>query len=120
MNLFSGGETGPREPESLERASRCSVNEYLLQAKGKRQKAKQNVSLSASRCVLAKSHAMKLAVPVSADSHSPQSHTQAKRVLMSVPRGDLALGQPPIWEEGERSGGAINPPNHSWGGRWRE
>lgn len=53
---------------------------------------------------------------VSADSRSPESHTQAKGVLTPLPRGDLALGQPRIREEGEGSGGAINPPNHSRGG----
>lgn len=92
------------------------MNEYLLQAKGKRQKAEQNVLLSASRRGLTKSRAAKPAVPVSADSRSPKSRTQAKRVLPPVPRGDLALGQPPIREEGEGSRGAINPPNHGPGG----
>lgn len=47
LNLFSSRETGPREPESLERAALGSVNENPLRAKGKRQKAKGNVSLSA-------------------------------------------------------------------------
>lgn len=41
LNLFSGGETGPRELRALNER-RCSVNEYLLQAKGKRQNSKMS------------------------------------------------------------------------------
>lgn len=62
--ISSLAEMGPRERESLERAACCSVNEYLLQAKGKRQKEKRNVLLSAYRRALTKSRAAKPAVRV--------------------------------------------------------
>lgn len=64
LHLLSCREMGPRERESLERAACCSVNEYLLQAKGKRQKEKRNVLLSAYRRALTKSRAAKPAVRV--------------------------------------------------------
>lgn len=85
--LEGEGEEQPRvRVESLfwrrdgPKGARESVNEYLLQAKGKRRKAKQNVSLSVPWRALAQGCATAPAVPLSADSRSPESRTLAKRL----------------------------------------
>lgn len=92
-----GGEPGTSGTPAGERES----------ASGQRREAKSKAERHQGRATAP-------AVPLSADSRSPES--RAKRVPVPVPRGDLVLGHPPGREDGDGSGGAINAPNRSSGG----